>query len=44
MKTATEVLIKFMKLVLIEINDNDFRTFLNLFYLTKKALGLEDNF
>ena len=44
MKTATEVLIKFMKLVLTEIGDDDFRTFLNSIYLTKKTLGLEDNF
>ena len=44
METATEVLIKFMKLVLTEISGNDFRTFLNSIYLTKKAFGLEDNF
>ena len=44
MKTAIEVLIKFMKLVLTEIGDDDFRTFLNSIYLTKKTFGLEDNF
>ncbi len=43
-KTATEVLIKFIKLVLIENSDNDFKTFSDSIYLTKKILGLEDNF
>jgi len=43
-ETATKVLIKFMKLVLTEIGGDDFRTFLDLIYLTKKALGLENNF
>ena len=44
METAIEILIKFMKLVLTEIDGDDFRIFLNLIYLTKKALELEDNF
>ena len=44
METATEVLIKFMKLVLIEISDDNFKTFPNSIYLTKKALELKDNF
>jgi len=33
-----------MKLVLIEIGDDNFRTFSDSTYLTKKALRLEDNF
>ncbi len=41
---VTKVLIKFMKLVLIEIDNDNFKTFLDLIYLIKKALGLEDNF
>jgi len=44
MKTAIEVLIKFIKLVLTEIDGDNFRTFSDSIYLTKKALGLEDNF
>ncbi len=44
MKTAIKVLIKFMKLVLTEIDGDNFRTFLDSIYLIKKALGLEDNF
>jgi len=44
METVTEVLIKFIKLVLTKISDDDFKTFPNSIYLTKKALGLEDNF
>ncbi len=44
MKTATEILIKFMKLILTEISDDNFKTFLNSIYLIKKAFGLEDNF
>ncbi len=43
-ETAIEILIKFIKLVLIKINGDDFRTFLNLIYLIKKALELKDNF
>ena len=43
-ETVTKVLIKFMKLVLIEIDNDDFRTFSDSIYLTKKVLGLEDNF
>ena len=41
---VTDTLIKFMKLVLTEIGDDDFKDFPNSIYLTKKALGLEDNF
>ncbi len=44
MKTVIKVLIKFMKLVLTEIGSNNFKTFLDLIYLTKKALELKDNF
>ena len=33
-----------MKLVLTEIDNDDFRTFLDSIYLTKKTFGLEDNF
>ena len=33
-----------MKLVLIEIGGDDFKTFPDSIYLTKKVLGLEDNF
>jgi len=43
-KTAIKVLIKFMKLVLTEISDDDFRTFLNSINLTKNALELKENF
>src|SRR6266498_663195 len=43
-ETATEALIKFMKLVLIEIGGDNFRDFLNLIYLAKKTLGLKDQF
>ena len=43
-ETATETLIKFMKLVLIEIGGDDFKTFSDSIYLTKKILGLENNF
>ena len=44
-ETATESLIKFMKLVLKEIGGNGFDSFSNLLYLTKKSLvGLQDNF
>ncbi len=44
MKTAIKVLIKFIKLVLTEINSDNFRIFSDLIYLIKKVLKLEDNF
>ena len=43
-ETATESLIKFMKLVLKEIGGVDFEAFPNSLYLTKKVLGLMDKF
>ena len=43
-ESATEALIKFMKLVLTEIGGDEFRNFPNSIYLTKKALGLNDRF
>src|SRR3954468_2147205 len=43
-ESATEALIKFMKLVLTEIRGDEFRNFPNSIYLTKKALGLNDRF
>ncbi|CAI2195088.1 9718_t:CDS:2, partial [Funneliformis geosporum] len=43
-ETATESLIKFMKLVLTEIGRDDFRDFPNSMYLTRKKLGLKDHF
>jgi len=43
-ETATEALIKFMKLVLIEIEGDNFRDFLDSIYLAKKTLGLKDQF
>src|SRR6266498_4479181 len=43
-KTATEALIKFMKLVLIKIRDDNFRDFLDSIYLAKKTLRLKDQF
>src|SRR6266540_1894956 len=43
-ETATEALIKFMKLVLIEIEGDNFRDFPDSIYLTKKTLGLKDQF
>ena len=43
-ETATEALIKFMKLVLSEIGCDDANEFLESLYLTKKALGLYDQF
>src|SRR6266498_4590447 len=43
-ETATEALIKFMKLVLIEIGDVNFRDFPDSIYLAKKTLGLKDQF
>ncbi|CAI2198009.1 9969_t:CDS:1, partial [Funneliformis geosporum] len=42
--TATEALIKFMKLVLTEISRDDFRDFSDLMYLTRKEFGLKDHF
>ncbi|CAI2197318.1 15799_t:CDS:1, partial [Funneliformis geosporum] len=44
METATEALIKFMKLVLTENGGDDFRDFPDLMYLTRKKLGLKDHF
>src|SRR6266498_2221941 len=41
---ATEALIKFMKLVLIEIGGDNFRDFPDSIYLAKKTLGLKDQF
>ncbi|GBC38129.2 hypothetical protein GLOIN_2v1480991 [Rhizophagus irregularis DAOM 181602=DAOM 197198] len=43
-ETATESLIKFMKIVLNEIGGENFRTFPNFLYLAKKVLGLKDRF
>ena len=43
-ETATESLIKFMKLVLTEIGGKVFSEFLNSLYLTKKILRLNDQF
>ncbi len=43
-KTATEALIKFIKLVLIEIRGDNFRDFSDSIYLAKKTLGLKDQF
>src|SRR6266536_5533460 len=43
-ETAIEALIKFMKLVLIEIGGDNFRDFPDLIYLAKKTLGLKDQF
>src|SRR6266542_1636898 len=43
-ETATKALIKFMKLVLIEIGGDNFRDFLDLIYLAKKTLKLKDQF
>ncbi len=43
-ETATEALIKFMKLVLIEIGGDNFRDFPDSIYLAKKTLGLKDQF
>ncbi|CAI2198268.1 10316_t:CDS:2, partial [Funneliformis geosporum] len=43
-KSATEALIKFIKLVLTEIRGNDFKDFPNLMFLTKKTLGIKDRF
>jgi hypothetical protein len=43
-KTATESLIKFFKLVLIEIGGSDFDTFPNSLYQARKDLDLKDRF
>ena len=43
-ETATESLIKFMKLVLNEISGNDFKDFLDSIFLAKQALDLKDRF
>jgi hypothetical protein len=42
--TATESLIKFMKLVLTEIAGDKYKNFPGTFYLAKKSLGLKDRF
>jgi Transposase family tnp2 len=42
--TATEALLKFMKLVLIEIGGNEFENFCGSLYIAKKFLGLSDQF
>ena len=43
-ETATESLLKFMKLVLEEIRNADFNSFPDTLYLTRKAFGLKDRF
>ena len=43
-ETATESLLKFMKLVLKEIGEADFDEFPDTLYLIKKALDLKDRF
>ena len=43
-ETATEALIKFIKLVLCEVTGNDFDAFPNSLYLARKMLGLSDQF
>ena len=43
-ETATEVLIKFIKLVLRETGNDDFSTFPDSLYLARNALGLKDRF
>ena len=43
-ETATELLLKFMKLVLKEVGGADFDEFPNTLYLIKKALDLKDRF
>ena len=43
-ETATESLIKFMKLVLEEIGGDKFKNFPDSIYLAKKVLGLKDQF
>src|SRR3954447_18108858 len=44
LETATESLIKFFKLVLIEISGSDFDTFPNSLYQARKDLDLKDRF
>ncbi|RHZ62866.1 hypothetical protein Glove_334g21 [Diversispora epigaea] len=43
-ETATKSLIKFIKLLLSEIGNSEFDTFPNSIYMTKKELGLRDDF
>src|SRR6266480_7124421 len=43
-ETATESLIKFMKLVLTEIGEEDFDDFSKTIYLARNMLGLKDQF
>ncbi|RHZ80516.1 hypothetical protein Glove_134g25 [Diversispora epigaea] len=43
-ETATESLIKFIKLLLSEIDNSEFDTFPNSIYMTKKELGLRNDF
>src|SRR5256714_14552178 len=43
-ETATESLVKFMKLVLTEIGGNEFTNFPSNLYLAKKSLGFNDRF
>ncbi|PKC07270.1 hypothetical protein RhiirA5_418431, partial [Rhizophagus irregularis] len=43
-ETATETLIKFMKLALYEFSSDDFNDFPDSLYLTRKKLGLNDQF
>ncbi|GBC21594.2 hypothetical protein GLOIN_2v1775288 [Rhizophagus irregularis DAOM 181602=DAOM 197198] len=43
-ETATETLIKFMKLALCEFSSDDFNDFPDSLYLTRKKLGLNDQF
>ena len=43
-ETATKALIKFMKLVLIKIEGDNFRDFSDSIYLAKKTLRLKDQF
>jgi len=42
--TATEALIKFMKLVLIKIGGTEFEDFCGSLYTTRNFLGLSDQF
>ena len=43
-ETATEILIKFMKIVLKEIGGDDFDSFPDSLYLARKELDLKDRF
>ena len=43
-ETATESLIKFMKLVLTEIGGEDFSTFSDSLYTVRNKFGLKDQF